>query len=306
MPSDPTPVFLPLRCTAVLATAILICLCVTLVSAAEASKKKTAKPSKPVFSVSTPESAAAKPAARPTQVPMPSKGAAPDSAPAGRKSDTTAHHTAAVSAAVKDSTPRAPLWEASQPVVLPEQKKAADTVSKDTSVSAAFAPAKASVSLKKHKPLKRTLLFRIVFFLGSMVVIVFAIRFVKKQKAAPRFLTTTRLSVMDKEVQRACRYIEKNFADPDLSLKKICLDLVTGEAFLEALMHRDLGVTVNDFIMHVRINKAKQILDKDPLAAGDAIARETGFASGAAFLAVFKRLTGIAFEDYTQNKGKSG
>jgi AraC-like DNA-binding protein len=272
MPSDPAPTHLPMRISAFLATGLLLCLCAAAVPAAEAAKKKPIHASKPVFSVSIPESAAAKSAPRPTPVPVPSKAAAPGSDSTVRKADTMVHHAAAV----KDSAPPA------------------------------TAPAKAAVTVKKHKPLKRIILLRVIVFLASIVVIIAAIRFVKKQKAAPRFLTTTRLSVMDKEVQRACRYIEKNFADPDLSLKKICLDLVTGEAFLEALMQRDLGVTVNDFIMHVRINKAKQILAHDPLAAGDAIAQETGFVSGAEFLSVFKTLTGVAFEAYTQKKRTGG
>jgi AraC-like DNA-binding protein len=272
MPSDPAPIHFPMRISALLATELLLCLFVTAMPAAEAAKKKPVKVSKPVFSVSIPESAAAKPAPKPTPVPLPPKGAAPGSDSTVRKPDTIVHHAAAV----KDSAPPA------------------------------TAPAKAPVTVKKHKPMKRTILLRVIVFLGSITVIAASIRFVKKQKAAPRFLTTTRLSVMDKEVQRACRYIEKNFTDPGLSLKKICLDLVTGEAFLEALMQRDLGVTVNDFVMHVRINKAKQILAHDPLASGDAIAQETGFVSGAEFLSVFKKLTGVAFEAYTQKKRTNG
>jgi AraC-like DNA-binding protein len=294
MPSDPAPIHFPMRISAFLATGLLLCLCVAAVPAAEAVKKKPIHASKPVFSVSIPESSAAKPA--------PLKGAAPGLDSAVRKTDTMAHHAAAV----RDSAPLTPFSETSKPVVVPGQKKAADTVVKETPTSPAIAPAKAAGTVKKHKPLKRTILLRVIVFLGSIVVIIAAIRFVKKQKAAPRFLTTTRLSVMDKEVQRACRYIEKNFTDPGLSLKKICLDLVTGEAFLEALMQRDLGVSVNDFVMHVRINKAKQILAHDPPAAGDAIAQETGFASGAEFLAVFKKLTGVAFEAYTQKKRTGG
>jgi two-component system response regulator YesN len=106
---------------------------------------------------------------------------------------------------------------------------------------------------------------------------------------------------MDKEVQRACRYIEMNFADPDLSLKSICNNLITGEAFLEALMERDLGVTVNDFIVHVRINQAQQIMAKAAGADADTIARETGFASGPALCEAFKKITGFQFEKNLKN-----
>jgi AraC-like DNA-binding protein len=308
MPSDRPSVSSQVRISPVLgAVIVLICLGGIAFAAAGGTdgqaKKTTTKAAKPVFSVSGPDSSVT------LKVAHPSIHSAQATAPSVRKADTS-HHAVAegvAAAVVKDSAPvhPVPLPESQRSVVLPEPKKAVDTILKETPVSVAKAPVKAAVSLKKHIPLKQSLLFRIVVFLGSIVLIAAAVRFMKKQKAAPRFLTTTRLSVMDKEVQRACRYIEKNFADPDLSLENVCRDLVTGEAFLEALMERDLGVTVRDFILHVRINRAKQVLVKDPSAGSEAIARETGFPDSTAFLAAFKKLTGTPFEAFTQKNRKS-
>lgn len=282
------------------AAAFLICMWGMAFAGADSSGKKTIKSVKPVFSVSVPDSMSIHPAAHPSA----SAATAKDSAV--RKTD-TAHHAAGAAPAgsVKDSTHTVPLPETQQTAVRPGPKTAADTITAEAHASVAKSPAKIAVPQKKQKPFKHMFLFRIIIFLGSIVLIAAAIRFVKKQKSAPRFLTTTRLSVMDKEVQLACRYIEKNFADPDLSVKNVCQDLVTGEAFLEALMERELGVTVGDFISHVRINKAKQILAKDPSAGSDAIARETGFANSAVFLAVFKKLTGTPFEMYADQRRKT-
>jgi AraC-like DNA-binding protein len=283
---------------AAFAATVLICLCGTEVSAVEAAQKKPAKASKPVFSVSVPESAVTLPVAQQSTA----AARVPDSAI--RKADTV-NRSGASSAAAINAALSVPQPGALKPVVRHEPKKAADTLTNAMPVSALKAPAKVAVSLKKHSPLGRSFVFRIIVFLGSIVVIAAAIRYVKKQKSSPRFLTTTRLSVMDKEVQHACRYIEKNFADPGMSVKNVCRDLITGEAFLEALMERDLGVTVNDFISHVRINRAKQLLAKDPSSGSDAIARETGFASGAVFLATFKKLTGTPFDSYTDQRRKN-
>ena len=154
---------------------------------------------------------------------------------------------------------------------------------------------------KKWPPASKRMLFiYILVFLAAAAIITGTVNVVMKQTQQPRFLTTTRLSVMDKEVQKACRYIEKNFANPELSAKSICADLVTGEAFLEALMVRDLGISVGDFITHVRINRARMLLEKDPTLARETAAQQTGFSDPESFAAAFKKITGSPFEEFSR------
>jgi AraC-like DNA-binding protein len=280
--------------------AVLICLCFCAASThAAVAKSKSAKPAKPVFSVSTRDSEVTR-----TKV---SRLGRDSSVRSAAKADTAlrlADTSVLASKARKDSMTAVAV---PQPVV----KNALDSLpSRPAAIPAVpqQKPAPVGVQNRTQNPRRsfwphghtRTMLVRLLMLLACVALILAAIRFVKKQRATPRFLTTTRLSVMDKEVQRACRYIEKNFANPDLSAEGICSDLVTGVAFLEALMERDLGVTVNDFIVHVRVNRAKQILAKDPAAGCESVSRETGFASEAAFLASFRKLTGASFEAYTQ------
>jgi transcriptional regulator GlxA family with amidase domain len=132
-----------------------------------------------------------------------------------------------------------------------------------------------------------------------VILVILLIRRIKKASSSPRFLTTTRLSIMDKEVQRACRFMEKNYADPSLNTAVVCKNIVTGEAFLEAIMNKELGISVHDFIEHVRINKAKILLQKDMKLSVAIIAPTIGFTSHDTFLATFKKITGISFEEYT-------
>lgn len=154
---------------------------------------------------------------------------------------------------------------------------------------------------KKWPPASKHMLFiYILVFLAAAAIITGTVNVVMKQTQQPRFLTTTRLSVMDKEVQKACRYIEKNYSSPELSAKSICADLVTGEAFLEALMVRDLGISVGDFITYVRINRARVLLEKDPSVAKETVAQQTGFSDAEAFAAAFKKITGSPFEDFSR------
>ena len=159
----------------------------------------------------------------------------------------------------------------------------------------------AAVLPKKWPPASKRMLFiYILVFLAAAAIITGTVNVVMKQTQQPRFLTTTRLSVMDKEVQKACRYIEKNFSNPELSAKSICADLVTGEAFLEALMVRDLGISVGDFITYVRINRARVLLEKDPSLARETAAQQTGFSDAESFAAAFKKITGSPFEEFSR------
>ncbi len=111
-----------------------------------------------------------------------------------------------------------------------------------------------------------------------------------------RFLTTTRLSVMDKEVQRACRYLESNYADPDLTLERICEDLVTGPAFLQSLFERELGMSVEQFLAHVRINRATLLAQQDSSMSIEALAQHCGFSDTEQFHKQFLQINGITIE----------
>jgi len=138
-------------------------------------------------------------------------------------------------------------------------------------------------------------LFIFGFVSGTVLSIML---FILKKTDKKRFMTTTRLSIMDKEVQKACRFIEKNYADTELGLEKICVNLITGEAFLEALFERELGISVTGFITQVRINRAKIMSHKNPDADVDRIAEETGFPDVTSFSCTFQEITGTDFETF--------
>jgi YesN/AraC family two-component response regulator len=141
-------------------------------------------------------------------------------------------------------------------------------------------------------------LIKISFLLIFSIVILITVLFFRQRFEIRRFMTTTRLSVMDKEVQRACRFIESSFDDVTLSVDKLCTELVTGKAFLTALFERELGMTVEDFIMQVRINRAKIFFKKDHSSDSSAIALKAGFSDIEQFKKTFEKLSGVSVDDY--------
>lgn len=144
----------------------------------------------------------------------------------------------------------------------------------------------------------------IVLFISCGIVL-YTVFFYRRRKDNERFLTSTRLSVMDREVQLACKYMEENYRDSDLTIESMCEELVTGPAFLEALFEKELGMSVSEFIAQVRINRAKSILNKRPGIEADETALDIGFTDKKLFQQKFREITGLTFEEYrnaNQNK----
>jgi AraC-like DNA-binding protein len=223
-----------------------------------------------------------------------------------RKGDTAAVKPASQTVAADSLKAKKTAGDSSKPAESVKKDTAAPReLSEDSSVEMSASQIKpsrppAAIPSKKPTASRRMLFFRIAVFIASIVLIIAAVALVRRRSDTPRFLTTTRLSVMDKEVQKACRYIEKNYSNPALTVKTLCAALVTGEAFLEALMERDLGITVGDFITHVRINRARMLMEKDPSLAKETAAQQTGFADADSFGAAFKKITGSTFEDFSR------
>ncbi len=155
----------------------------------------------------------------------------------------------------------------------------------------------------KNKRIRTILAFLSVLAAGTLVLI----RYYRKLGKVNRFMTTTRLSVMNRFVRQACRYIEKNYADTGLTVDQICSELVTGRAYLEALFKKELGMRVEDFIDQVRINRVKIMINKNPDLSLSEAAETTGFADEKECLARFRSICGVDFEDYRdrlhQNNG---
>ncbi len=134
--------------------------------------------------------------------------------------------------------------------------------------------------------------------IASIAVILYTIVYFRGRKDERRFMTTTRLSVMDKEVRRACKHMEKYFDDPNLNLDSLCRSLIAGPAFLEALFQREMGMRVEEFLSHVRINRAREILKKEPAVTVDDLSRNVGISDPGDFEKEFQRLVGVSLEEF--------
>jgi AraC-like DNA-binding protein len=295
-------------------------------AAAGASRKTVAKHKGSLFSVSlkTDSAKTVKPAPSRTKIPVSGRDTAVAKKTAKANADSV-HQTVAAHSANSALPKNGPICvdTGSLPLSLGQLDSAhkAPAPGSDTghgSAVAAVRPADSVVSIAAViKPAIRpvpvrvpaargrigALLARIAIILFSILVIVVAVVFaakLRRRMGGQRFLTTTRLSVMDKEVQRACRYIELHFAESDCNPKVVCEALTTGERFLEVLMERNLGIGVGEFITHVRINGARRMLEKDPAVPKETLARASGFTDIHLFEEAFLKAAGLSFNAFAK------
>jgi len=144
--------------------------------------------------------------------------------------------------------------------------------------------------------------FKGILYSGAAVLVIGAgILFFIWRRDVGRFLTTGRLAIMDKMVQKACDYIEENYANDSLDIKELCDTLVTGEAFLQALFYQELGISVENFIIQVRVNRVKHFINKDSVLDNDVLAQMCGFKDRKTMEEQFNSVTGATLDIFRKS-----
>lgn len=96
---------------------------------------------------------------------------------------------------------------------------------------------------------------------------------------------------MDSEVRLVCNYIEKHYADPNLTIQRVCEELHTGESFVETLFEKELGITAQTFLGKVRIHHLVETLGDAPTNEQlDQHATEFGFSDATTFKTTFQSI----------------
>lgn len=98
-------------------------------------------------------------------------------------------------------------------------------------------------------------------------------------------------------VSRVKNYIKTNYMAYDLSLESVSDILGVNASYLSSLFKKHAGVNFVDYVLEVRINAAKELLE-DPLRSASEISEMVGYESSSYFTRAFKRKTGITPTEY--------
>ncbi|MDO1444975.1 substrate-binding domain-containing protein [Rhodocytophaga aerolata] len=112
----------------------------------------------------------------------------------------------------------------------------------------------------------------------------------------------SRLSKVDKKfVTDFKAIIDSRIADPSLTVDCLCKELGLSRVQLYRKVKALLGVTINDYIQSIRLNKACHSLQQPGVSVAD-IAYEVGFSSPAYFSTAFKARYGLSPLEYRNQK----
>lgn len=106
-------------------------------------------------------------------------------------------------------------------------------------------------------------------------------------------------------IEPAVKYIENNFSDSSLSNKKLSAMCCISEIYLRKLFVKHFNMTPKQFIIEIRINRAKQLLAEGSVKI-NFVAKECGFSNQYHFSRIFKEKTGYTPTDYMKQNRNFG
>ena len=95
--------------------------------------------------------------------------------------------------------------------------------------------------------------------------------------------------------------IESNIANENFGVDDICREIGISRVQLYRKVKAVLGYNINDYILTVRMQKAKYLLQNENLSISE-IAYKTGFSSQAYFSTVFKSKFGVTPKAFKEKK----
>ena len=95
------------------------------------------------------------------------------------------------------------------------------------------------------------------------------------------------------------QYIDANYSDPELSLKKISDKFFFSPPYLSRIFKKAMNISPSQYIIQLRINKAKRMLQNNQFKIAN-IAYSCGYSSPYYFSLEFKRIVGLSPSKYKQ------
>lgn len=98
-------------------------------------------------------------------------------------------------------------------------------------------------------------------------------------------------------LQSAVHLIDHAYCDPTLTNAKLAAECQISEVYFRKLFTKHFGVSPKQFVIDVRLQKAKQLLSEGALSVAE-ISEQCGFSNAYHFCRIFKQHTGSAPSEY--------
>ena len=104
------------------------------------------------------------------------------------------------------------------------------------------------------------------------------------------------LARYSEQVRNCINYIDFHYMEP-LNLEALATRFVINKNYLSSRFHREVGMTVTDYINKIRIQRASDMLRKENLTMQE-IADQCGFSDANYFARTFRKITGQSPGEY--------
>lgn len=121
-----------------------------------------------------------------------------------------------------------------------------------------------------------------------------------KEKEAEKMVAgNSTISMQDETIRKASKFIIDNISDPDMKIDDIAVAMGMSRSVLYGKIKNAVGMTPIDFVRHIRIMKAIEML-KNTDETLTSIAFAVGFSDPKYFSKVFKKEMGVIPSDYRE------
>jgi two-component system, response regulator YesN len=93
-------------------------------------------------------------------------------------------------------------------------------------------------------------------------------------------------------IAKARKYIDANYADPDISLGHVAAQVLLSPTYFSVVFSRETGQTFIEYLTNVRIRKAIELLRTTALTSSE-IGYRIGYQNPRYFYSVFRKVTGL-------------
>ena len=107
----------------------------------------------------------------------------------------------------------------------------------------------------------------------------------------------------DSIADRAEEYINSNFTRQDFSVEELSRDIGLSLGYIRQIFRDEKDITLNDYIINCRIEKAKELLINTDNTAKD-ISEAVGYYDNRYFYTIFKKKVGMTTEEFRKEGGE--
>ncbi len=114
-------------------------------------------------------------------------------------------------------------------------------------------------------------------------------------------LSLTGSEQYDMRIKEAINYIEKNFANPNITLQEVAEHINMGVCYFSSTFKKETGDSFINYLNNTRIEKAKDLFEKTSYKAYE-ISYMVGYKTPTYFSSLFKKILGISPTEYKTQK----